>query len=504
MNAFLKRCGRFCAVFTAFLCSASLCGAMHSDAAARRFLLGDLDADGDVDSTDAALLLPLLTTEQPLTSEVTARRADINEDGIVNAADLTLLKRIILKPDPKPDASEIPVSVLTPTLPASGEPRVLMILVNFPDCVHSDKVTAEDVQKRCFGPEDPESVYYPMESISAYYARASYGSLHLTGDVYTYTAQNNVKLYAGNRMKLLLETMTGLDDEIDYTRYDSNQDGFIDSVILALPGSAGKTDWRAMTGKYVGNELYDGCRIGARTIGSSDVMSQAVFNSVWTHELGHAMGLPDYYKYVNTGDGTFGLNGEAGWELMDDAYGDLSAFSKLMLGWCTEPAVQIYTGGTQTFEIPCGQTAPGCVIIPRRDPDDRLNEYFVLEYVTNTGNNQAHFQQIRPISLFTEGGLRVTHAESTVSIGLLDIPEFKWNNYGKNYDKSNEKQRVLRLVNEAEGGSFFRPGDVLTDSLSGFRWYDENGDQTVPAGCTVTVKSIENDICTVEIAEAAT
>ena len=60
MNAFLKRCGRFCAVFTAFLCSASLCGAMHSDAAARRFLLGDLDADGDVDSTDAALLLPLL------------------------------------------------------------------------------------------------------------------------------------------------------------------------------------------------------------------------------------------------------------------------------------------------------------------------------------------------------------------------------------------------------------------------------------------------------------
>ena len=305
---------------------------------------------------------------------------------------------------------------------------------------------------------------------------------------------------AGSNVSAAINVTT--DDEL--LRYDVNRDGIMDTILLSVADTASDDGWWPCSGQYRGSKRFDGIQPGNIILGNTAPSDKIEYNSTWIHELGHAMGLPDYYKYVNTENGTFGLNGEAGWELMDDAYGDLSAFSKLMLGWCTEPAVQIYTGGTQTFEIPCGQTAPGCVIIPRRDPDDRLNEYFVLEYVTNTGNNQAHFQQIRPISMFTEGGLRVTHAESTVSIGLLDTPEFKWNNYGKNYDKSNEKQRVLRLVNEAEGGSFFRPGDVLTDSLSGFRWYDENGDQTVPAGCTVTVKSIENDICTVEIAEAST
>ena len=213
------------------------------------------------------------------------------------------------------------------------------------------------------------------------------------------------------------------------------------------------------------------------------------------------MGLPDYYKYFNTEKGYYGMYGDAGWELMDDAFGDLSAFSKLMLGWYEESEVQVYTGGTQTFRIPSSQAAPGCVVIPRGTQTDWLSEFFVLEYQTNTGNNYRQFENNHIYPLFSEGGLRALHAEATVCEGVQGMPELKWNNYGRYYDSSNEKQRVLRLANAEEGGGFFRAGDVLTDSISGFHWYDGDGSQTVPVGCSVTVQSIADGICTLQITE---
>ena len=489
---------------TALICGTLLCSSFFPAAAAETGINGDLTQDGALSSADAEMLAAHLTGEQPLTDSTAAHCADLNADGILNASDLTLLKRLILTqtaPEPPSETKEIPLSVLTPTLPSTGNVRVLLILVSFPDCAHPDSLSAADVQTQCFGPEEPDSRMYPMESISAYYARASYGRLHLTGDVCTYTAKDNLKRYVNKRDILAHEVFAGLDPEIDFSRYDADRDGITDAVILALPGSAGKTDWRALTGKYTEKDSFDGCRIGARTVGASDVTNQAMFNSVWTHELGHAMGLPDYYKYFNTEKGYYGMYGDAGWELMDDAFGDLSAFSKLMLGWYEESEVQVYTGGTQTFRIPSSQAAPGCVVIPRGTQTDWLSEFFVLEYQTNTGNNCRQFENNHTYPLFSEGGLRALHAEATVCEGVQGMPELKWNNYGRYYDSSNEKQRVLRLANAEEGGGFFRSGDVLNDSISGFHWYDGDGSQTVPVGCSVTVQSIADGICTLQITE---
>ena len=221
-----------------------------------------------------------------------------------------------------------------------------MIAVRFPDA--QQPLSADEIQKQCFGPSDPQSPYYPQESISGFYSRASYGRLNMTGKVYTYTAKYEVDAYMQTdprkvdyrtRDDLLDEVLEALDDTIDYRDYDLNKDGILDAVILTLPKEAsgrdankdGTEDWVPCSGPYYGSAEHDGVKPTQMCIGARDVTYITKFNKSWIHELGHAMGLPDYYRVItNNPLDQEGLIGTAGWEMMDDADGDFSAFSKLM------------------------------------------------------------------------------------------------------------------------------------------------------------------------------
>ena len=55
---------------------------------------GDLNDDGNTDAQDAVLMLNHLLTKKALTAEQAAR-ADLNGDGKITAADLSLLKGMI-------------------------------------------------------------------------------------------------------------------------------------------------------------------------------------------------------------------------------------------------------------------------------------------------------------------------------------------------------------------------------------------------------------------------
>lgn len=472
---------------------------------------GDVTLDMQVDLDDVTALVRHLTAEELLSAPDAYSRADLDQNGTVNAVDLTLLKRLLLtdtEPEtiteevevPDPQLIPPPIAAVNPTLPCVGTNRILMFAISFPDCQFTEGYSTEQIWEMSFGPENRQSRSYALESICAYYERASYGRLHMEGDVFQYTAKYSINTYVNPKEytsydgtdRLLNEVMEALDDQIDYTKYDINGDRVMDTVIMALPGDASDDDWWPCSGGYYGYRRFDGVKAGNVCYGSWKLSDRRGFNSTWTHELGHAMGLPDYYKYVNTEDGYFGLNGEAGWEMMDDAQGDMSAFSKLMFGWYTDQEVQIYQGGTQTFRIRSSQDAPGCILIPHGDLNGFHSEYFLLEYVKHTGNNS--------ITWNFGSGIRVLHCDAELWNGYWG-PELKWNNYGQMYDDSNKKQRVLRLANEAEGGALLSSGTVIDSQMSGFRWYDSNGYQTVDPGVTVTVGPLENDAYTITISQ---
>ena len=461
---------------------------------------GDLNQDGTVNLEDVLMLSKHLTNASPCKEADTAQFGDMNEDHTLNAMDLTLLKRAVLtnsEPEPIYKTQKPPIAAVNQTMPTRGTVRVPMFIVSFPDCPQTTTLTAAEIQERCFRPADPTILSYPMESMSAYFERASYGRLKLEGDVYEYTAENPISKYVKAKDFLLSEILSALDAEIDYTKYDANKDGVMDAVIAVLPKDAGET-WRATTGVCLLKETFDGIKVSKRCVGKSNIDLYTKFHSTWLHELTHTMGLPDYYKYTDDGNGIFGMYGDAGWELMDDGFGDLSAFSKLMLGWYDAGEVQVYTGGTQTFELQSGQTAPGCVLIPRGELNGYMSEYFALEYDTNTGNNTRYFVEQHIYPIFSQGGLRVLHCDAELWNGFWG-PELKWNNYGQMYDDSNQKQRVLRLANEAEKGAFFQAGSTVDGRISGFHWYDSEGGQTVDTGVKITVDSITDGVCKLTI-----
>lgn len=79
-------------VYCCNIAEIELYGKPHSEEPVR--LKGDADADGTVAVSDAVMLTKYLLTAGDVTDP---EAADMNEDGILNAVDLTLLKRCMLQ-----------------------------------------------------------------------------------------------------------------------------------------------------------------------------------------------------------------------------------------------------------------------------------------------------------------------------------------------------------------------------------------------------------------------
>jgi hypothetical protein len=166
---------------------------------------------------------------------------------------------------------------------------------------------------------------------------------------------------------------------------------------------------------------------------------------------------------------------------MDDSIGDFCSFSKLMYGWLKSSEVQAYTGsGTQTFQLSDASNVGSCLILPiTSTEDDYTSEYFLVEYVTNTGNNS---------DIYTEdSGVRIFHIQAETATDAWDRTAFKYENYAETY-LGDDKIRVIRLVGDNSG--FYHAGDTIQFGTTNFAAYDTSGNQTIDTGYTITVGTL--------------
>lgn len=480
-------------------------------ASARQVVIGykgDVNLDGTLSVSDAVQLQKHLINSQLIVDETAYSRADLTGEGIVNVYDLALLKRCLRstdewipiyeeQPDPETPFISAPIAAVGSSLPSQGDAGLVIFYIDFPDCTYENKLSAEEVQEIAFGGEDETSPYYPFESMSAFYKRSSKGSMNLTGQAFSYTTQNSISAYNEDKVALAKECYEAFKDSVDFSQFDKDGDGMIDATLFTVPESANEDYWWPCAGGF-GDPYYtvDGVTIGHIITGNAAPSDYMNFNSSYLHEMGHCMGLPDYYLYYS--EDFDSMHGPAGTELMDaDAYSDFGAFSKLMLGWYRENQVQVYdrTQGMQTFQLSAAQTGDGnCVIIPYGElNEDYFSEYFIIEYSTDAGNNSAvanlWWQEI-------ESGIRIHHIQAELySDYWWTYP--KYQNGSEHTGLNDEGIRLIRLVND--GGSPFRTGDVINSSTSGFGWYDSSEQESIDPGVTISVGALVDDQYTITI-----
>lgn len=359
-------------------------------------------------------------------------------------------------------------------MPSVGEVRIPVFIVEFQDVKFNEEMVSRE--------ELDEWIFTGGESVAEYYRISSYDRLHMDGDIFFYTAKGNMSDYESyeDRERLVAEMLDSYDKEIDFTRYDQNGDGTMDALILSVPEGGDSGFWWGATHTWwcMTDYTVDGLR-PAKYLVNDDLpykRSKEYFIGTLEHELGHCMGLPDYYKYEYDGSDYEGFHGAAGNERMDDSAGDFCQFSKLQLGWLTESQVQIMPSDTEraSFLLPA-VNAGGCLLVfPKGNEPDFQGEYFLIEYNTNEGLQSG---------LFRNGGVRTFHAQAEMRVDDEGCFYYRYNNYSEEYDTSNEGIRILKLIND--GKDFSRTGDVITFENTGgekgnFGWYTEDGKITDP------------------------
>ncbi|MCR5718564.1 MAG: hypothetical protein K6F80_05970 [Oscillospiraceae bacterium] len=411
-----------------------------------------------------------------------------------------------------------PLHKLDGSMPSQGSAKLAVFYVDFPDCRFRYEPSLEELNAYCFGESYEETnKNYPFITMRSFLNRSSKGIMDLTGQVFRYTTTENKYVYETveddngflvndeNKQLLMEELFANFDDMVDFSQFDGNGDGVIDELLICVPRSADEEYWWPASKEYHYDLEADGVRLGYFVVGSTHVNSvedHRDFAATFLHESGHCMGLPDYYLLCS-GDQMEGLNGDAGNEMMDENYSDFGCFSKLMLGWYREKQVQIYDqniGGEQTFCLRDAQGEHGnCLILPAGQLDENFfSEYIILEYITDTGNNVG-INRYKKRQYRLGEGIRAYHVCAARCLNATKHYVFTYANNEKTPEVGDGGIRLIRLVNDAEGGGMFRTGDVLNGSLSGFHWYAADQSETAETGYTVTVGELTADGYTVTV-----
>jgi hypothetical protein len=143
------------------------------------------------------------------------------------------------------------------------------------------------------------------------------------------------------------------------------------------------------------------------------------------HELGHFLGLPDYYSYdSDIGDwGPFGAL-----DMMDYNVGDHNAFSKSVYGWL-KPQIAI---GEGEFTIAPLSDQPDTLIIPIEYNQTLLDEYIMIEYYRPEGLNQKDASLAfagRYPKQFSIPGIKIYHVDARIGRYVKVDGRWTFNDY---------------------------------------------------------------------------
>lgn len=366
--------------------------------------------------------------------------------------------------------------------PTTGSTSVLVIPIEFINLTAASRGFTIDKIERAFNGGSGTTDYH---SVHDYYYISSYGKLDLNITVwdswfkpkYDSNYYKNKKFdgeLIGDQM-IMDEALAYISQYLDLSEFDSDDNGYIDSVVLITTlNISDKNDYQwafRYWNVYADDDgylyEYDGVCANDYLWASYQFLHEGVDkngNTVFTdtsavntytyiHEFGHILGATDYYdiSYKNPP-----LDGH---DVMDTMLGDHNAYTKFNYGWLTSSRL-VVAEDTLTLSLE-DFSQNGDTIIIANNWDKNLGayqEYYILVYYRNTGLNGGDF------GYFENNGILVYHVNASLYKEIYE-GEIYYDVYNTNTDPSHSygtEDNLIELILSTKGKYVYSVGDSIS------------------------------------------
>lgn len=292
--------------------------------------------------------------------------------------------------------------------PHSGTPKAVVILAEFQDTPFTITNPRRSFEQYLNGKGRSENYDNGegsnLSSVAQYFSDMSFKKFIPQFDIYgPVKLPNSLNYYGGNKGtlkdihydELIKDACTLMDDSLDFSAYDANNDGYVDLVYIVYAGFSesftgntpdciwpksgfqnfGKFDGKTVARYGINNELnaYPGAYSYPRINGIG----------LFCHEFSHTLGLPDLYQSNDACDNNHEMEF---WDLMDGGEytknGYLptpyTAWEREAMGWMNIETLS-EEGQLQLTPIQEGGKAYRIV------NDNATNEYYIIENIQERG-----------------------------------------------------------------------------------------------------------------------
>lgn len=382
---------------------------------------------------------------------------------------------------------------------SSDTTNILVIPVEVEGYAFTDKILSDlDI---AFNGTDESSLYW--ESVASFYDKSSFNNVDLNfeiADVYEcgYTPSEIENIYIDNSyylypsQKILEYSVSNYKKSNSTTKFDSDNDGFIDAVwmVYSCPNYSNESSLSKEFWAYVYYNNWNANPSTSSPVGgiygwaSYDFMydkgTSKVDAHTYIHETGHLFGLEDYYNYDSSKETCL-----SGVDMMDYNVIDHNVWSKMLLGWVKPYVV---TGNVEITINPSTLTGE-CILIPSSKGwnGTSYDEFILLELYSPVGLNEKDATtSYNSADVFTEAGVRLYHVDSRLikyrysyqngwgadsyvepsSINIDTIDGYTYYSYGaSNTPSRNEMNSNFRLITmvQAGGNNTYKNGGSATN-----------------------------------------
>jgi M6 family metalloprotease-like protein len=377
---------------------------------------------------------------------------------------------------------------------STGTVRTLVLCMRFTDHIGRALPTREDISLLWNAKEGEALDLLPTGSIREYLRKNSYDKMLLEADVFDWTLTDGTEEFYSyhefgqprDMVRSLYPVLQAIDAlGTDFSKYDQDGDGVIDSLVLLHSGFAAElfgkdcytqraheeriwshavgafaNDWTSFDNKYT----LGGYMIASALRGiCGDDLARI---GVMTHEFIHSWGIPDLYDTSRSRIG----NGVGSFDIMSNPYGvngqqthpsNMGPWSKIESGWL-EP-IEITQDGE--YFIEASALSPNVYVIRDKFPED---EYILIENRQPIGWDEHLW----------DGGILIWHIDDNADgNGKRGYPgQYRWPGNGNHYrvavSAADRNYDLEKGNNQGDKFDFWVAGSELTQGQFEFEATD--------------------------------